>query len=135
MLAFGQKQLRGDENREARDRLFYDLIEGSTGETRGRVVRFLAMATTEMPDLPGQQAINRLLAVYPGAAGAQLTTYQGNLQTRQTPRGLGACAMWPETDMQEWPGELPPGALCQDVRDCRRASRRGSRPPLTPHPS
>jgi hypothetical protein len=75
------------------------------------VPRWVCVCLRGQSGLDDAEAINRLLAVYPGAAGAQLTTYQGNLQTRQTPRGLGACAMWPETDMQEWPGELPPGEL------------------------
>ena len=61
--------------------------------------------------LDGPEAINRLLATYPGAAGARVTTYQGDLQTSQTPWGPGVRAMWPKTDMQEWHGEPPPEEL------------------------
>lgn len=54
------------------------------------------------------EAVNRLLGAYPGAAGVQATTYQGNLQFSPTPWGPGVRAMWPEADMQERPGESPP---------------------------
>jgi hypothetical protein len=63
------------------------------------------------PALDDAEAINRLLATYPGAAGAQVTTYQGNLQVSPTPWGPGVAAMWSETDIQEWHGEPPPEEL------------------------
>jgi hypothetical protein len=54
------------------------------------------------------EAVNRLLATYPGAAGVRATTYQGNLQFSPTPWGPGVGAMWPEADIQERAVEPPP---------------------------
>ena len=53
------------------------------------------------------EAVNRLLATYPGAAGVRATTYQGNLQFSPTPWGPGVGAMWPEADIQERLVESP----------------------------
>ena len=53
------------------------------------------------PALVDAEAVNRLLATYPGAADTRVTTYQGNLQFSPTPWGPGIGVMWPRTDMQE----------------------------------
>jgi hypothetical protein len=61
--------------------------------------------------LEDPNAINRLLATYPDAAGARATTYQGNLQLKPTPWGPGVGVMLPKDDVQEWHGEPPPEEL------------------------
>lgn len=54
-------------------------------------------------------AVNSLLAAYPGAIGATATTYQGSLQFSPTPWGPGAGVMWPPPAAPGRPGESRPG--------------------------
>lgn len=77
----------------------------------GGAPSWVSVCLRERPGLDDAEAINCLLATYPGAAGARVTTYQGNLQFSPTPWGPGVGVMLPETDMQEWRGEPPPEEL------------------------
>jgi hypothetical protein len=78
------------------------------------------------------EAVSRLLATYPGAAGARVTTYQENLQFSPTPWGPGVGVMWPRTDMQEQGGPSSGGLSGLYVHDRAPEYRSGEEHWLIP---